>query len=331
MTAVTFHPGNLQWVGLAPESTCGTAIDTPTMWIPVTSTQWTPNITTLKDQALRGSMAATFGQQQGQRYDTLTYKTYLYMDSAFTHFVAVLGKTDTVTGTAAPYTHKTCLYNGSGSDAAQPPSYTLFYIDGAGKCWQIPGCVAADLKIDVKTGELPTLDMSWTGLAATAISPPDNTPTTDAPIPAWRAQISVAGTAISKYSEVSIEYKRATEVIPTLNNSQTPLAIYGGELTVTGDLTSVYQGSTDVDLADFLANTQPSLSVELNPVGDDTHGLTLQHTTVAFDSAAPDGTNKWMEIKSKIEALANSTDVVGEGAGLSPALATLVNTSSTTL
>lgn len=321
-----FFPGNLQWFGFAKESSYGTPAASPSYFVPMVSPKWTPHITTLPDAALRGSMAKNYGLQQGLRYDEFTYQTYPYMDSVYPHFLAALGTADAVTGSADPWTHKTALYNGSGSNAAQPPSFTVWYFDAAGKCWQSAGCVSSNLALDVKADQLATIDAGWMGLPATAVTPPSNTPTGNPPMPSWNATITVAGTSLSKYSDVKITLKRATEMIPTVTGTQSPFAIYCGELDVTGDLTGVYQNSTDNDLAAFLANTQAALLVKVAPAGDAVHSLTLQMSKTAYTDSSISGSNKWMEVASKIEALANTTDALG--GGFSPAQAIFLTNAS---
>lgn len=323
-----FYPSNLQWVGLAKESTYGTAIATPTIWIPVDAPKYKSTITPLKDKNLRGAMASTYQQQQGLRHDELSYKTYFYLDSIYPHFLALLGNPDTVTGSADPYTHKTALYNGSGSNNAQPPSYTLFWADAAGKVQQIPGALISSIKVTLGADALASLDVTWMGLPATTIAPPTNTPTTVKPMPSWNSAITLGGTASSKYSTVELDFKRAVEIIPTITGTQAPFAIFGGPVTVTGSLTGVFQNAaTDADWTNYLANTQPVLSVKAAPPGDATHSITFQMSQVAYDLTEVSGTNKWQEVKATIEALANSTDSLS--GSFSPAQVQLVTSVST--
>lgn len=306
--ATTFYPANLQWFGIAKETTYGTPVAAPTIWIPVKSPKWDPQIAQNKDDALRGSMGKTFEQVPDMRYSKVTYQTFPYMDSVYPHFLALLGTPDTVAGSADPYTHKTALYNGSGTNAAQPPSYTLFYADATGQVRQIPGAIAGSLKLAVKAGALVGVDVEWVGLFGAAITAPTNTPTALSPWPSWNSTITLGGVAATNYSDITLTYKRATEPIPTITGTQDPYAIFGGEVDVTGDLTAVFPGESAGDLADFIAGTQPVLIVKTAPAGDATHSLQLTHSKVAYETSAPEGTNKWMEIKSKVECLTNPTD-----------------------
>jgi hypothetical protein len=305
-------PANLQWVGAAKETAYGTPAAAPTIWIPVdgSSVKWKPNQAMLSDQALRGLMGVDFQQVQGMRYDTLDYKSYLYMDSVYQHFLAILGTPDAVTGTTDPWLHKTSLLNAAGSNEAQPISFTMFYFDGA-ECWQIPGCMLAQLKTTVKVDALTTLEASWMGLPATKMgAAPVNTPSTSKPIPAWSGTISLGGTALSQFSSVELDYKRDAAAVNTINASQSPLAIFSGGFTVSGQLTALFQGGTDVNMTDYLANTQPPLVVKSSPIGDVTHFLQLQSSVVAYDSSEVVGSNKWMEVQAQFKGLMNATDAL---------------------
>src|SRR6185312_5359487 len=110
----TFLPINLQFLGAARETSYGTAIAAPAFWIPIdpSSTAYKPNINPLTDTYARGQMSGEYAQVQGMRNDTLSYKTYLYLDSVYQHFLAVFGRADVVTG-SGPYLHKTALENGA--------------------------------------------------------------------------------------------------------------------------------------------------------------------------------------------------------------------------
>lgn len=318
--ALAFTPSNLQWIGAAVETTPGTAAAAPTVWIPAVSPKLTPKIQSMPDLGLRGSMAKTYGNLLGVRSDNLAYSTYLYADSAMLHFLAALGTPDTVTGAADPYTHKTALLNtGSG----QPASHTLFHADGTGKVYTLAGCQIDQLKVAVKPDGLVQLDASWTGMPATTGTAPANTPTALPPAPGWNSTITVAGTALSKYSMADVVFKRSTQPLITVNGTQAPSAIYCGELDVTCDLTGVYQGTTDTDVTNWFTNTQPSLLLKMAAAGDATHSLSVQMSKVGYTDATFSGSGKWMEVQAKGEAIANTTDAIG--GGFSPAQAILTS------
>lgn len=321
MSLTQYFPGNIQWLGLAKETVRGTAATAPTAFVPLVSPKFSEHIAALADDALRGSLAKQFGQQQGMKYPELTYQTYPYMDSVYQHVLAALGNPDAVSGTADPYTHKTALLNN-----APPPSYTLWYFDGSA-CWQIVGAQSSNLKIDAKVGSLAGIDAGWIGLSAAQVTAPANTPTGNPPMPSWSATVSRGGTALATFTELALTIKRATEPIQVLNGTQTPGAIFVGELEVNADLNGVYQGATDGDFSNFLTNLQPSLTLKLAPAGDATHSLTVQCSKVAYTDSSFSGTNKWMEVQSKLAALANATDALDSN--LSPCQAVFTTPAST--
>lgn len=318
-----FYPSNLQWVGIAQEDTYGVAKAAPTVWVPVDAPKYKSTITPLKDQALRGAMATTYQQQQGLRHDELTYKTYFYADSVFQHFFALLGNFST----SGEYSYATSLYNGptvgyTGRTGAQPASFTLFWADATGKVQQIPGAVAADVKVGLNADALATLDITWMGLPAVTIDAPANTPTSIKPMPSWNTAITVGSVALTSYSSIELDFKRATEMIPTITGSQTPFAIFGGPVSVTGSLTGVFQNdSADVNWTNYLAGTHPALTVTIAPPASVDTNLEIYLGVVAYDLSEVSGTNKWQEIKATVEALATTDSSIDTS--LSPAVVVL--------
>jgi hypothetical protein len=325
--ATNFFAASLQWVGVAPETVYGVAVATPAYYLPVDGPVWHPTIASLIDMNLRGSMGLEYEAITGLRFDTVSFKTKCYLDSVFYILRAILGVTDVPTGGADPYTHVTALQNAV--NGGQPAGSTVFWADAAGKVQQMPGAILSDVKVTIKQDQLVELDVTFIGLPSVAIAPPTNTPTTSKPMPGWNTTYMLGGVAFTKYSEIALDIKRNTEMIPTITGTVTPVAIFGGPVAVAGTLTAVYQGTTDVDLVSWLANTQAAAVVKIAPVGDATHYLQLQMSKVAYTDVAPSGTNKWMEIKSTIKPLSNSTDAIG---GLfSPIRATLLTPVATAI
>lgn len=320
-----FGAANLQWVGVGMETTPGTPLAAPAIFVPVDTPVWTHPTETFDDDGLRGSMVASFGQVKGQRYDQVNFKTKVYLDSAYFFIRGALGLPDVVTGSSAPYTHKTSVQSGN---QGQANSSTVFWADSFGQTMQMAGAQVSELKITYKTGALAELDVTYVGMPAIAITAPANTPTTAIPEPSYNTTITVGGTSFTRFSEIDIDIKRNTVPIFTLMGSQSPYAIFQGKAEVTGTLHAVYQGSTDVLLQDEITNTLPTVVVTIAPVGDAVHTFTVQMSKVGFTKSDPAGTDKWMEIQSDFKAHGNTTDPAG-GGNESQIQATLVNTTST--
>lgn len=325
MTAPTFGSSSLQWVGVARETTYGTAVASPTDWIPSDTPVWKPSPDIFVDQDLRGTMAPQAAQVQGLRSDTITFKTYAYTDSSYFLIRSALGLPDVVTGTAAPYSHSTSVQSGNNG---QPAGTTVFYYDAQGKAWQMPGSIIDSLKITGDVGGLITLEVTYMGLPATAINPPTNTPSLVQPIPSWNSTITIASVASTNKSSFEWDIARSAFRVDAINGTQVPAAIGAGACVITGSINAIYQGSTDTDLVDLLTNGQPAMSIVSKPVGDSVHGFTFQTSVVAYDAVdITDNGGKYMQIKSTVKALTNTTDVAG-GGNLSNMLVTLVSAAS---
>ena len=323
----TLFPSNLAWLGIAKETTYGTPVATPTVWIPVMNPKWTPHQTQLQDDALRGDMAKVHNVVQGTRYDTMDYDTYLYLDSIFPHMLAVLGTADTITGASDPYTHKTSLVNNTTS--AQPPSYTLNLFNGA-ESWQMAGSVLGKADVDLKANELAKLTANWTGLPAVKVANPANTPTTAKPWASWNTTITINSVAATNYSDAKLSYTREIEQIQTLDGNVAPYQVFVGPLMAEIQVTGIYQGyaGTPTDLSNLLTNTQVPVVVKVNPVGDATHYAQWQHTLAAGDASEPKvNTGKYVEIDTKYIGVANTTDATGGGS--SPVQFILLTSAST--
>jgi hypothetical protein len=321
----TFGEGNLQWLGCATETVYGTAQAVPTLWIPVDTPVFTPGLTMLVDGSLRGSMAGEFQQVPGKQVDVVTFKSYFYLDSIFALFRQMLGLPDVLTGSGDPYTHTTSLQNGNNG---QPAGTTIFF-NAMDKTWQMAGAIMSSLKVTLPTEGLATIEVSYTGFPATAITAPTNTPTTAVPMPAWNTVVTLASTAFTTYSELDFTITRSLKPIMTINGTQAPQAIAAGQLTVSGDFTGVYQGSADVNLVDYLTNVQPAMTVVTSPVGDAVHSIGMQFSKVGYDKSSFSATTDYFEIKSTTRMLANATDAIG--GGLSPAKVTLLSAVSTAI
>jgi hypothetical protein len=231
--------------------------------------------------------------------------------------------------TVAGNLHAISLNNASdATHAGQPGSYTGFLYQLDGKVIQTPGMVCSDLKFTFKADTQVTVDASWVSMPGASLTAPTNTPSTLPPFPPSSAGITIAGVATDRYSDFSLDLKRTVSPVVTLNGTNAPSSIFAGPLSVSGSLNAIYQGLTDADLLNLTTNTQPSLSLSCNQQADSAHPLVLQCSKIAYDSAAPAGSNtSFATIASNFKALMNATDALD--GKLSPIQAKIVTTSST--
>ena len=328
MSSPVFGASALQWVGTAPETVYGTPAAAPSWFHPTDGVPaWTTPTENLKDNALRGYMGVNYQQGKGLRYDQVMFKTPLYLDSAYPLIRSAMGLPDVISGASAPYTHKTSLQSGNNG---QPASTTVFYYDALGKTWQMPGAQVVDLKVTIATGGLAFLEITYVGLPAVPITPPTNTPSTAKPMPSWNTTVTIGGTAQQKYSQVVLDIKRGTKMIPTITGTQSPFAIFAGAMEVNGTLDGIYQGSTDTDITANFLNTQPVLLVKIAPAGDAINSITFQASVVAYEDTKLAGGTDWQTIQATVIAQMNATDVAG-GGGQSPLLVTMLSPVSTAI
>lgn len=87
------------YVGLGFETTRGTGV-VPTYYLPCEKPKWSPIVTWLPDEGLRGSPSKTYSRQAGVRHDTFEISGFAFLDTFPMLIRAMLGATDTVV--AAP-------------------------------------------------------------------------------------------------------------------------------------------------------------------------------------------------------------------------------------
>src|SRR5271157_5747679 len=90
-------------LGIAKEITRGTPV-TPAYWIPVKSPKYDPNLQTIEDDTLQGSMVGVYNLTRGMRYDGHGWDGFPYLDTFPLMVMAELGSTDTVVSSAVSTT-----------------------------------------------------------------------------------------------------------------------------------------------------------------------------------------------------------------------------------
>lgn len=309
-------------MGLALETVRGTPV-APNVWIPAKSPQWTPNQTMLMDEGLRGSMVTQYDQIAGLRNDSLDFSCDVYGDT-FGHLVrATLGSTDTVTGSAVPYTHKIGLLNNANS--GQPPSYTLTYFDGnetvtipAGQCDSLAIKFNATALVDVTTKFIGNPATAPGAAATPAFS------TLEA-LPSWSVVTTLGGTAITKTVDGELDLKRNVKPIEALTGTQAPYRLWAGPLDCSGKLTLVYESDTELNY--FLTNAKgEALDLKFtDPAGTDSVEFHL--STPAWKTGKVNPGKDYIEVDLEYVGLPNATDAVA--GGVSPITVSIINAIAT--
>jgi hypothetical protein len=312
--AVSTYPS---FVGSAKETTYGTPVAatlfTPaTVMTPDDVKNYTP------DTAMRGSAVDSYNQVPTQGWSTYTYDCPVYMDAIGVPLKGLLGAED-LSG-AGPYTHVFAVLN---SGTYQPPSYTLTDYNGF-NARQFPGFVYSQLQFTMDASGLLRASCQGTGLASATTTKPSQTFSAKTAIAGYKGAVSLAGSPTTLVENMTLTLARAVNPITAVNNSNSPVQIWAGAVTVTGQMTLIY--NDDTYLTPMLNGTATAVDITYTNGAD---SLNLHCTNGLFTKApVTRGGNGWMEITVDFTAVANTTDANTAGTGYSPIKATLIDTSS---
>lgn len=244
----------------------------------------------------------------------------------FTH---AAGSVFTVTG---PYTHRFAILNtGSWLGTGQPPvhaatDYTgITAVTGART---YPYLCVSQLDLTGNTEQLFQVKVagnSWLSVPASGATAPANVPSSVVPVPSWQTNINVGGSAMTQAGEWAFSVKRQLQVYWTAQGTQSPFVIGRGSLDATATLH--YTVATDeTALTNMLANTQPTLTVNLNNGLGGTANIqcNITATVAGYTKAKPNRTAVLVGYEDEIQCVANATDTGGSG-GLGPMTVTLIN------
>ncbi len=235
-------------IALGVETTYGVSPTDPTVWLQVDPNPGDePQMTYLENKALYGSPAIVYDVVAGVEHQKISLKGNYFTDTGPYLTWLMLG-VDTVSGTAAPYTHTIQLINDP-SVGSQPSSVSIWDIDNvaatdnagtSGACKLINGCVLDSLSLSMSaTGALSyTADFVGKQIVEAAI--PSTFAFTDTVfLPAYTFALSINGTSYPIMEEATIDIKRGAKPIPTLNGSRYPYTVWDNGIDVTGKFTII--------------------------------------------------------------------------------------------
>lgn len=300
------------FIGIAKEVTKGTVV-APTDFIPVMKDSVKPVdlIDPLYDTGLRGSMVVNYNYIPGRTRSTFDYSSAAFADTIGYALAGVMGSVAT-SGASAPYTHTISLKNAFTEDAdAQPLSYTLtdFY---AVNTRSYPGCQFSDFSLKFNADGMLEYDTKATGFASSDVSVPTPTFSTVLPTPVWRGTVSIGGSAVSTAMNGNIDMKRAVTPIYGISATQDPYQVFLGALEVTGKITFIMEG--DTELTRFLTNTQPAIVLNW-AYGAGAAAVQIQATLTkgAYTAAVIERGDDFVQVTVDINAQGNTTDAGSTG------------------
>lgn len=331
MAGPTVYPSAKQFIGVAKESTPGTAV-AMTATLPVDKFDPEDKPTPLIDKSNRGSMVGEYAYIQGVKQSDFTLSGPAYMDGLGYWLANILGDL-TTTGGAAPFTHAFSVLN---TGTGQPGTLTITDWQGppaTNFARQLAGACLSELTLKGNAeSELITLDakgMGWASVIAGA--PPVAAPTTALPIASWRTLLGIGGPATggtldSTIGDWEIKISRQLKAIFTGQNSQNPFVIQRGEVTVSGKLGFAAPANETNALLTLLNNTQPIFQwkVDNGGAGATLLALTVDVQAAAFDTAKIDRGSEAVGYSSTFKGIASATNA-GASGGVSPIKITLQN------
>ena len=324
MAAPAMYAVNNQYLGLAPEVTYGTPVN-PTIFIPLKNPAWAPKPTYLKDDSLIGSPVMYRDEVLGVIYYEYTHKMYLFADIFPYLAVAILGGTDTVTGTTAPYTHTVKLLN-SASVGSQPPSFTVTWFDGK-NVHQIAGCILSKLMISMKVDGPVELDLTWMGQAETNPGTTSNSYNSEHLVPGWDTTILLGTSqsyAVEEY-DVTIERNNTKAIFGA--GQQSPRTVFAGPARVSGKYLCFFDNNDPLApniVADSLTRDQLVNYVTFTDPTT-THTVQIKMDAVQLEDPTLPSDKEYLGVAANFEAIGNSTDATS---GISPAYCITVNAQS---
>ncbi|MHB1937067.1 MAG: phage tail tube protein [Acidobacteriaceae bacterium] len=288
---------SLSHLGLAIEATLGTPV-AATGWVPILKFNPQDIPKYVPDTGFRGQATKDFGQYLGVESATYDTDAYFYPSAGGNFLAAVLGK-DTVTGTAAPYTH-------TFTNASYLPSYTISdtYVAGAR---QFPGCRCEKTVLKFTPEEGLSVTSNFLGFpSVTYTSETTFTYGTNPFFLGWEAAIKLGGTADANLSSCTVTISRdKSKVLWSAADSKLPYDVFVGPTVVSWDVE--YYMVDDTEYTPALTESTETVAVTFTQPGtSDT--LEILSSAVQWTKPTINRSQDYVTVKVTGDAIYNSTD-----------------------
>jgi tail tube protein len=289
------------WTGVAREATSGTAITTPTLYVP-TKTTFKAKKKRVYLNEERGDRNENYGVVDSVRQCDIDLKGPYYNDAHVYFLLGAMGVDTVTTPFSGVYSHALSLGN-------IPPSLTITRgLDAA--CYQSPYAVVEKFELKYSAdGKLLEFDTNLIGIWPTVVgSPPTPSYSTLLPFAGYLPTITLGGTASTDVNEMNIKYAQKISLWYPCNGSQDYITAYFGERMLEFDYIARFDNTTNYNK--FRAATNESLNVVLTgPIIASTYAqsLTINIPTVTYDEMDHDMGKDNILLKVKGKALAQTT------------------------
>lgn len=227
----------------------------------------------------------------------------------------------TVQPVQAPFTTAISTLN---SGNFQPPTYTLTDWNSNITGYQLPGARFSEVALKFSgagkmeyTAKATTMPTVVNGTKPTFSNPPT------ALMPGWEGIIKIGGTTVGYTVDGDLTVKRTVEPIPTADGSQTPYALWAGDIDGSAKLVVVMED--DSKRAAYVAGTNTSIDINFLQSSGATTQQVLMHASAAYINDAKVTRGKaYAELEIDFDFDGNVTDA-GNSGGYSPLKVTLQN------
>jgi hypothetical protein len=288
----------LGYLGIAKEVTFGTSV-APVVFIPYDSIKNEDEIGKSIDEGRRGVMTKEFAAWQTTRKSKVEIESLAYPDTLGYFLLGVLGK-DTVTGSAAPYSHKFQVLDGNAN------SFTLsdYNVVAGTNERRYPGAILDE--VGIKFDDVGNMKVSAKFQSKISTLTAKSTPTQNVlkPFAGWMATLTLGGSVNADLLGGDVTIKRANQLIYGGQATQDPTKYITGRIEMSGKLT--FDIDDESEWLNFSNGTQPSLSITFNV--DANTSLTIQCSKVDFSKATIDRSNEFVRLDVDFKALYNTVD-----------------------
>ena len=306
-------------------TTVGTASAGPTDFIPVTKFDPFDNPTRLIDAGWRGAPAAEFDTVDGVRHGEIDISGDVFPDT-FGYFASgMLG--DVVFTSGTPNTHAISALN---SGSQQPTTWQLtdvYLANSSVTTRQYGSCMFSELTTKFTAEGMLSYDTKALSYASGTVSKPTASFSSVVPLPAFTGIATIGGTVTPLIVDGTVSIKRSVNPIPNLSGSPNPYLVWGGPLTVDGNLAYIAEDETALNYT--LNVTKPSVDLNFSTgSGASLLGVKFHMNKCDHDTTKPDASKDQMMFASTFKGLPNTTDA-GASGGYSQIKVTLSNTKPT--
>jgi hypothetical protein len=330
MPTPVVYPSAKHFVGLAVETTQGTAVTPITYTQPCDKADFEDKPNWLEDKGMRGSMTDFAGRTQGVISSEFSIDGAVYFDGIGYFLRNMMG--DITESGATPVSHAFGLLN---SGTGQPNSLTLVNYSGPEATSHARVYAGACLSELVLKGNAATSLIMWSckGFAfpsAVAGSAPVAVASAEVPMAGWRTKLGLGGpasggTLVSTVEDWELTIKRELKPKFVLGQ-QAPWIIFRNKLTASLKLTLSVPSDESNSMTYLLNNTQPQLQLAsdngLTLINN--RNLTIDALNAAYTTSKPNYGSETVGYDVTIDLIANTTNA-GASGGISPTLITLKN------